>query len=139
MVDVWRDASADRSDGMSARPRSGFIYVAQESAQRASAFVTLRGPKAIPKARIVQPIGLVKVGFTGSPDQRFSDLARITRRTITVLAVVWGTSDRERLMHEALARFRADTEWGTEWFCPSAEVQSLVDGINAAQELRRFA
>ncbi len=152
MDHVRRNSTADCEGRVSARPRRGFVYVAQESARRLVAPVSLSldsdQPIAIGRARawrysldgIVQPAGLVKIGFTSkNPEYRFYDLARVTRRTIVVLAILEGTTADETALHASLASSHADTDLGTEWFQPTAEVQLAVDSINGGKRLRRVA
>lgn len=66
--------------------------------------------------------GAIKIGISGNPEKRISDLQRPMTDRLELLGSMPGTFEEERALHR---RF-ADAGLGGEWFRPTKEVMEWV-------------
>jgi len=73
--------------------------------------------------------GPIKIGSAGNPWQRAAALQTGNPNKLSVIAVIPGGRAEEAALHSKFASLR---EHG-EWFSPSSDLVSFIDGVKAAQ------
>lgn len=76
---------------------------------------------------LAESCGLIKIGFTSSPDTRVLRLRATSPVPLTLLATVHGDRENEQAIH---ARFAADRAHG-EWFRSTPGLLAYIDEISA--------
>ena len=69
---------------------------------------------------------LIKIGFTFYPRQRLLDLRRTACPEIVFIALVEGSLNDERRIHESLAAHH----FAAEWFAPAQSVRDMVTSMS---------
>lgn len=74
-----------------------------------------------------QPNGLIKIGYTATPEKRIRNLETQGGFSVEILAVVDGTRKIERALHQMLDEHRVEGEW----FADCDEVRSAIEDLRA--------
>lgn len=77
--------------------------------------------------------GLIKVGFSDLPDRRLITVKKDEKKPVTILAVIDGGREVERLLHAQLAPARVRGEW----FRPTEAVMTMVKTAQNVSSPRR--
>lgn len=66
--------------------------------------------------------GPIKIGSSGNPDMRLSDLQVANPKVLRILATMPGGTPQEWALHEQFKKYRVQGEW----FTPAPEIMALI-------------
>lgn len=71
--------------------------------------------------------GMIKIGVSGNPDRRISELGRSSPLPLTTLAIITGGRNKEKALHKRFAKYRKHGEW----FIECQEILDYVQEVHS--------